>query len=166
MRPAFRTTALLACMLFSATLAGAQPAKQVLWKVVDKNGKVTYHDREPPEGTEGTITRIEMNLEGNRAAAPPKAQAGKAAPAATKRAAADAELAKAQTRLESARKALEEGRVQTEADTQWMGNVGGGARPVPTEAYNARVKRLEDAVKAAEADVERAQQAVRQAGLD
>lgn len=169
MKAAARTLALIPALLFAATLAGAQPSSQTLWKVVDKNGKVTYFDKEPPAGTEGTVTRIDMNLEANRAAAPKapaKGDGAKPAAAGTKRAAAEADLAKAEARLEAARKSLAEGSEQTDADTQWLGNVKGGARPVATEEYTARVKRLEAAVKTAEADVERARQAVRQAGVD
>ena len=169
MKAVARTLVLVPPLLLAATLAGAQPSSQVLWKVVDKNGKVTYFDKEPPAGTEGTVTRIEMNLEANRAAAPKapaKGDATKPAPAATRRAAAEADLARAESRLADARKALAEGSVQSDADTQWLGTVKGGARPVPTEEYSARVKRLEAAVKSAEADVDRARQAVRQAGVD
>jgi colicin import membrane protein len=169
MKAVARALALLPPLLFAATLAGAQPSSQTLWKVVDKNGKVTYYDKEPPAGTEGTVTRIEMNLEANRAAAPKapaKGDAAKPSASGTRRAAAEADLAKAEARLDAARKALAEGSAQTDADTQWMGNVKGGARPAPTEEYKARVSRLQAAVKAAEADVERARKAVRQAGVD
>jgi hypothetical protein len=40
-----------------------------------------------------------------------------------------------------------------------VGNVGGGARPVPTEAYEKRLAALEEAVRAAEEEVRRAQKA-------
>ena len=172
MKSPYRRIAVLVPLLFAASLACGQPAKQVMWKIVDKNGKVTYVDQEPPKDFDGQVTRIEVDLAGNRAAAPkgspPPGSAGELKPSATesKRAAANAELAKAQSRLETARKALADGREPTEAETQWIGKKGGGARPVPTEAHEVRVRKLEDEVKAAEAEVERAQKAARQAGID
>jgi hypothetical protein len=37
---------------------------------------------------------------------------------------------------------------------------------VPTEAFHARIKALDEAVKAAEAELDRAQKAARMAGID
>ena len=47
-----------------------------------------------------------------------------------------------------------------------MGNKGGGARAVPTDAYHQRIRKLEDDVKVAEENLERAQQAARRAAID
>jgi hypothetical protein len=168
MKPVARAIAWITPLLLAASLAGAQPAKQTLWKVVDKNGKVTYYDQEP-KGVEGQVTKIEMNLESNRAAppkVPPPSTPAQSGSKESRRAAADADLARAQERLDAARKALADGREPTPEETSWVGKQGGGARPVPTAAYDARLRRLEDAVKAAEADVERAQSAARQAAID
>ena len=52
-----------------------------------------------------------------------------------KRVKADAELARARENLEAAKKAREDGKDPTPEETQWLGKKGGGARPVPTEAY-------------------------------
>ena len=79
---------------------------------------------------------------------------------------ADAEVARARDRLEEAKKAREEGKDPTPEETQWMGKVGGGARPVPTDAYHARIKALDDALKAAEEEYERARKAARMAAID
>ncbi len=73
-----------------------------------------------------------------------------------KRVKADAELARARERLEEAKKAREEGKDPTPEETRWLGKKGGGARPEPTDAYHARIKSLDEAVAAAEAEYERA----------
>jgi hypothetical protein len=43
----------------------------------------------------------------------------------------------------------------------WVGRKGGGARPEISESYAARVKKLEDAVRVAEQDVERLERTTR-----
>ena len=63
-------------------------------------------------------------------------------------------------------KAREDGKDPTPEETRWLGKKGGGARPEPTDAYHARIKGLDDAVKAAEAELERARDAARMAAID
>ena len=72
----------------------------------------------------------------------------------------------AQDALDEAKKALKDGQEPREGELDSMGKKGGGARPVPTEAYLQRIKALEDAVKAAEESLDRAQKAARQAAID
>ncbi len=172
MKTMARRIALFAApLVFVATHAMAELEKQVVWKLVDKKGKVTYVDSAPPKDYEGKVTRIEIDLTANRAtltnigeSSPPKVLPLTAPE--LKRVKADAELARARDRLEEAKKALADGKEPTPEETQWVGKVGGGARPVPTDAYHARIKTLEDAVKAATAEVDRAQKAARQAAID
>jgi hypothetical protein len=157
--------------LLVATFALAEPDKQVVYRLVDKKGKTTYADKAPGKEFEGKVTRIEVDLKANRAMLKP---VGESTPPVTlpltapelKRVKADAELARANEILEAAKKALEDGKEPKEDETQFVGKVGGGARPVQTEAYNARIKKLEDAVKSAEAEVDRARTAARQASID
>ena len=157
--------------LLAATPLLAEPDKQVIYRLVDKNGKTTYSEKAPGKDYPGKVTRIEVDLKANRAMLKP---ADDAAPPVTlpltapelKRVKADAELARAQQLLEAARKAFEDGKEPKEDETQFIGKVGGGARPVQTDAYHARIKKLEDAVKEAEAEVERARKAARQAAID
>jgi hypothetical protein len=172
MSPRFRLLAYLVPLVLAATLARAEPQKQVIWKLVDQKGKVTYADKAPPKDFPGKATRIEVDLAANTAkltnVGEPSAPAMLLPLTAPelKRVKADAELARARENLEAARKALADGQEPTEEETLRIGKVGGGARPVPTDAYHARIKRLEDDVKAAEAELDRAQKAARQAAID
>jgi hypothetical protein len=171
MRPVFGKLAILAPALFTAVLAQAQPQTQVIWKLVDKKGKVTYADKAPGRDFPGQVTRIEVDLNANKATL---TRPGESLPPTTlpltapemKRVRADAELIRARENLEAARKALTDGKEPTPEETQWVGKVGGGARPVPTDAYHARIKSLEEAVKSAEAELDRTQKAARQAAVD
>jgi hypothetical protein len=166
-----RLLALLAPTLLAVAFAAAADDKQVVWKLVDKKGKVTYADKAPPKDFDGKVTRIEVDLNANRATL---VNVGESSPPVLlpltdpqlKRVKADAEVARARDRLEEAKKAREEGKDPTPEETQWMGKVGGGARPVPTDAYHARIKALDDALKAAEEEYERARKAARMAAID
>lgn len=157
----------VALLLASAALA---QGTQVLWKLVDKKGRVTYADQ-PPKDFDGVVTRIEVPLDARSASpsAPPPARPGASGAAAPGPAAgnpagsgnAGAELEKARARLEEARRALESGKEPGPDDVVWVGRKGGGARPEISEAYAARVKKLEDAVRASEAEVERLERGAR-----
>jgi len=167
----FRLPALAVPALALASLAFAQPDTQVVYRLVDKNGKTTYAGKPPGRDFDGQVTRIVVDLKANRAtlnalggSSPPVTMPLSAPELA--RVKADAELARAEAALESARRALEGGKEPTAEETQFIGKAGGGARPVLTDAYHARMRKLEDAVKAAEADVDRARKAARQAAID
>ena len=166
-----RPMAILSAALLCATVALAEGEKQVVWKLVDKKGKVTYADKAPPKDYDGKVTRIEVDLSANRATliTPGEGSAPVLLPLTApelKRVKTEAELARAKERLEEARKAREDGKDPTPDETRWLGKKGGGARPEPTEAYHARIKALDDAVKAAEAEVEIARKAARMAAID
>ncbi len=158
----------LLAVAFAAVAAGD---KQVVWKLVDKKGKITYADKAPPKEYDGKVTRIEVDLKANRATL---VTVGESSPPVLlplsapelKRVRADAEVVRARESLEEAKKAREEGEEPTPEETQWIGKVGGGARPVPTDAYHARIKALDDALKAAEKEYERARKAARMAAID
>ena len=171
MQRSLRLLSVFLATTLSATLAMGQGDKQVVWKLVDKAGKVTYADKAPAKDYDGKVTRIEVDLNANRAKLINLGETS--APVLLpltapelKRVKADAELARASERLEEARKAREEGKDPTPEETRWLGNKGGGARPEPTDAYHERVKSLDDAVKAAEAEYERARNAARMAAID
>ena len=164
-------SALVAPSLLAVAFAAVADDKQVVWKLVDKQGKVTYADKAPPKEYDGKVTRIEVDLTANRAKL---VNVGESAPPVLlpltapemKRVKAEAELAQAAEKLEAAKKAREAANEPTPEETQWMGKKGGGARPVPTEAYHERVKKLDAALKAAEEDFERARKAARMAAID
>jgi hypothetical protein len=163
--------ALIALSLLASPWADAAGDRQVVWKLVDKKGKVTYVDKAPPKDFDGKVTRIEVDLSANSASLVTVGEGSKAikmpltAPE-LKRVRADAELARARENLEAAKKAREDGKDPTPEETRWLGKKGGGARPEPTEAYHARIKALDEAVKAAEAEVDKAQKAARMAAID
>jgi exonuclease VII small subunit len=142
-------------------LAAALPAAaQTLYKLIDKNGKVTYVDT-PPKDFDGKVVPIEVDPNRNRATLtnPEDAQRALAEKGRALNA-ADEELKRAQERLEAARRNLADARENPrEGEVERVGNVGGGARPVPTEAYEKRLAALEEAVRSAEEEVRRAQKA-------
>ena len=144
-------------------LAAAMPvAAQTLYKLIDKNGKVTYADA-PPKDFDGQVVPIEVDPNRNRATltSPGGDEAQRALIDKARAAdAADRDLKAAQERLDAARENLAFARENPlEGEVARIGNVGGGARPVPTEAYERRLAGLEEAVKAAEEDVRRLEKA-------
>ena len=163
--------AILATAFLAAPHALAEADKQVVWKLVDKKGKVTYVDKAPSKDFDGKVTRIEVDLTANRARL---VNLGETSPPVLlpltapelKRVKADAELARAREVLEAARKAREEGKDPTPEETRWLGKKGGGARPEPTEAYHARIKTLDEALKIAEEKFEAARKTARMAAID
>ena len=132
-------------------------AAQTVYKLIDRNGKVTYAEK-PPKYFDGQVIRIDINPEANRATltapAPPRELAPHPAPPT----AADhrgEQLDAARKKLEEATKALADARDNPgEDDMRFMGNVGGGVRRVPTEAYQQRLAILERQVKEAKDEVD------------
>jgi hypothetical protein len=146
-----RTRFIVAFLLAGVPLAAAA---QTLYKLVDKNGKVTYA-QEAPKGFDGTVTRIDVDPNANTATFPKFTPP--APPAAAKGAKNGERVLSPQEKLERARQALAQARDNPgPEDVTRVGNVGGGTRPVPTEAYTRRLAELERAVRDAEDDVRRA----------
>lgn len=143
-------------------LASAPAIAQTLYKLIDKNGKVTYADK-PPKDYDGKVIPIEVDPARNRATltTPGTPEAERALGEKLKASeAADARLKQAQTRLDNARKNLALARDNPlEGEVERRGVAGGGTRPVFTEAYERRIAGLEEAVKAAEEEVRQAQKA-------
>jgi len=136
-----------------ATLAAAQ----TLYKLIDKNGKVTYSETAPKDFP-GQVIRIDINPDANTATLP-KLPPRESAPATSSGARSpDARGSSAQDRLDAARKALAQARENPgEDEVTWIGNKGGGTRAIPSEAYRAKLDKLEADVKAAEEEVRRAE---------
>ena len=148
MRPSRFTLLVLACAVAALPAAG-----ETLYKMVDRQGKVTYGEK-PPKDFDGQVTRIDIDPKANTAtlpkppapaAAPPKV--GPDVPVGIK-VVTNAE--RARDNLDKARKALEEARANPEY--RYIANAGAGTRQVPSEDYQARVAQLEQAVKKAEAE--------------
>lgn len=142
-------------LLMAVALACIPAAAQTLYKLIDKNGKVTYADS-PPKNFDGQVIPIEIDPNRNRAAGlnrevdlTDKMRAQDAA---------DLRVKQAQEKLEAARKNLAFARENPqEGEVERMGNAKGGTRPVPTEAYEKRIAKLEEAVRVAEEEVKKAQ---------
>lgn len=129
---------------------------QTLYKLIDKNGKVTYSES-PPKDFDGKVIRMDIDPNANKATMP-KGSALKEEGAAAKNASADEAVRSARLRLDNARKALADARDNpAEADIQRIGKKGGGARAEPTEDYQRRLEKLERDVKDAEEDLQKAQ---------
>jgi hypothetical protein len=154
-----RSIPLLATALLLA--AAAPSVAQTVYKLIDRNGKVTYSE-EPPKDFDGRVIRIDIDPNANKATlgvpkpveAPARVEPG-AKPKETAPQPTQAQkLEAAQDRLEKARKALTDAREHPgDGDIRFIGNVGGGTRPVPTEEYQQRLAGLERAVKEAEDEV-------------
>jgi hypothetical protein len=148
-----RLLVMTAASLLFATAASAQ----TLYKLIDRNGKVTYSESKPKE-FDGQVIRLDIDPNANTATLPkPTApSAGAAARAAGAKNEAIIRLEGAQERLERAKVALQNARDNpTEGDFNFVGNAGGGTRRVPTDAYLQRLSRLEEEVRQAEEAVAR-----------
>lgn len=158
---ALKRNALTVIALAASTLlAGAPALAQTVYKLIDKNGKVTYAE-EPPKYFDGQVIRIDIDPNANKATLgnPDPTRSGEpAGPKAkkprreTEQPSSRAERAEeARQKLEDARNALADARDHpAEGDVQFIGNVRGGTRPVPSETYQRRLDALERAVKEAE----------------
>ena len=159
-----RIALLLAFIASVATDATAQ----TLYKLIDKNGKVTYSE-EPPKNFDGKVIRMDIDPNANSATlTKPRAGSegggssfqGELRQQAHKREQAKEQADSLRAELEEARKALEEARANPgDENLTFAGTAGKGTRPVPTEAYRerlakmeAQVKRLEVALTKAESD--------------
>ena len=154
MKTMFLRTALAAAVSLAATSTDA--FAQTLYKLIDKNGKITYSES-PPKDFDGKVIRMDIDPNANTATMP-KGSALKEEGAAAKNASADDAVRSARQRLENAKKALADARDNPgETDIQRIGNKGGGTRPQPTEDYQRRLEKLEKDVKDAEEDLQKAQ---------
>lgn len=140
----------IALLAVSATVQA-----QTLYKLIGKDGKVTYAEK-PPKDFDGKVIRLDIDPKANTATLP-KGSVLQEESEPSKRAAARADQLKAaQSRVDAARKALADARDNPgEGDVARMGKKGGGTRPVPTEDYERRLDRLERDVKEAEDDLQK-----------
>jgi hypothetical protein len=146
---------------FALALASLPAAAQTVYKLIDRNGKVTYSE-EPPKNFDGKVIRIDIDPNANRASlgTGPKTDPGQSHEEAKGKAKAEGpsreeRLEQAKRKLDAARKALDDAKQNPgDGDIQWLGKVGGGARPVPSEAYQQRLAQLERAVKEAQDEVQ------------
>lgn len=157
-----------ALMLLAACAVLALPASaQVLYKLIDKNGKVTYAEK-PPANFDGKVIRMDIDPNANTATLPkPGAAPATGSETQSKDSEALRRAVQAKTReqdkLDRARSKVDDAKQRLQDlidnpgddDVVRVGKVGGGSRPVFTEEYQAKIQRAEAAVKAAEEEYER-----------
>jgi hypothetical protein len=142
-------------LLLALALAAPAAHAQGMYRSVMPDGKIVYGDKPAPGAKESK----KLNLAPLNIATPPQApdtvQPVNPADGTTGNN-ANAEVAAAKQRLEAAQKALNEGREQREGDRIGVAK-GGGATSRLSDTYLDRVKALEDAVAAAQQQLEAAQ---------
>ena len=140
---------------------------ETLYKLIDKNGKVTYSESKP-KTFDGQVIRIDIDPNANTATLekPQPAAAGEGranrergerkSPAQMDE---EARIAQARERLAAAQKALQDAKDNPkDGDMMMVGKVGGGVRNIPSDAYQQRLDGLEAEVKNAQDDLRRAEQ--------
>lgn len=141
-------------VLFAALACGAAAA-QTLYKLIDKNGKVTYSE-EAPKNFDGQVIKIVVDPNANTATLPKYEETVRAKPKDDKARAVKVDELK--ERVAQRKAALADAQNNPgEGDIGRMGTVGGFARPVPSESYLKRLADLERAVKEAEEDLQAAE---------
>jgi hypothetical protein len=162
----FRRTLFAAAFAFAC---GSVPA-QTLYKLIDKDGKVTYSEK-PPKDFDGKVVPMDIDPNRNTATLPKPAKSEDAPPKAGERKPRRVEtdggkkgvdsadrVRELQDRVDAARKALESARDNPGPDDILrLGTKSGGARPVPSESYARRLTSLEDQLKQAEEELKRAE---------
>lgn len=147
---AFRMKRVATALALVAVCATFAASAQTLYKLIDKNGKVTYSNEEPKD-FDGKVIRIEVDPKANTATLP-KYQPS--APASRSR----VDVRALQEKVAERRAALDKAKNNPgDDDVQWVGNAGGGTRAVPTEAYQRRLAGLERSLKEAEDELHAAQ---------
>ncbi len=140
---------------FIAALAIATGADaQTLYKLIDKNGKVTYAEK-PPKDFDGKVIRLDIDPNANTATLPkPSAQSAPVDRSSD----SDVRVKAAREKLEAARKAYDQAlNNPADGDVSFVGNKGGGTRAVQSDTYAKRLAGLEQAVKEAEEELKRAE---------
>jgi hypothetical protein len=150
----------------AAGLLAFHASAEVLYKLIDKNGKVTYSE-EKPKNFDGQVIRIDIDPNANTATLP-KGQRARSAEdtprprsdGGPKKADKEAQVAAARERLEAAQRALQDVRDHpSDSDVQILGNKGGGVRMLPSAEYQKKLDDLELAVKRAQEELRRLEQA-------
>src|SRR5471032_3015160 len=150
--PLIRRIARLLAWALLATTAHAQ----AVFRSVMPNGKIVYGNKPEPGAKESKqVNLAPLNISAPTPGSPGSAGSAEPSPAAGNNI---PDVPTAERNLEAAKKALEAGREQQEGDRTGVAK-GGGASSRLTDAYVQRVKGLEDAVAAAQTQLEAAQRA-------
>lgn len=153
------TVELLLASLIGSAIASGDVMAETLYKLIDKDGKVTYV-QDPPKNFDGKVIRLDIDTKANTAEGRRPASAQTSNEAILKRPNPDVawldKLNDARAKLDAARKAYADARDNPGPDeVRRIGSVKGGARPVFTEEYQQKLDRLAAEVKQAEAEVDK-----------
>ena len=146
-----RSLALIAGLTFGTAVFLTPAVAQTLYKLIDKNGKVTYSEKAPKD-FDGKVVPMNIDPNANRATLPRPSRTDTrgASPAAGGASAVQA----AREKLDTAKKALQDAIDNPgEGDIQRVGTTKGFTRPVPTEEYKKKLATLEENVKKAEEEL-------------
>ena len=143
-------------LLLVLALASPAALAQGMFRSVMPDGKIVYGDKPAPGASESK----KLNLAPLNIASPPSAPDTAQQPTnpadGSQPGNNSAEVAAAKQRLEAAQKALNDGREQREGDRVGVAKGGAGTSRL-SESYLDRVKALEDAVTAAQQQLDAAQ---------
>ncbi len=144
-----RTARFAAAAMLCLGFAAAQGAlAQTLYKLIDKNGKITYSE-EKPKNFDGQVIPMNIDPKANTATLPKANFAPKPKPSAQ-------DIEQAQDRVDKAKLALQNAKDHPTAEEKMMvGKVGGGVRYVESEDYQKKITQLEQDVKDAEDNLAR-----------
>lgn len=144
----------------AAAVAAQDACAETLYKLIDKKGKVTYVEK-PPKDFDGQVIRLEIDPKANTATfpKPPPAKAAEAQKATPAKAPSmEDRLRTARAKVDAAKQALADAQANPrDGEIRFIGNVGGGTRPVPTPEYQARLEGLERDLREAEEELRRAE---------
>ena len=128
-----------------------------LYKLIDKNGKITYSE-EKPKSFDGQVIELNIDRNANTAVLPKPTPVTETA--ARKREAADKKdqhLEDLKTRLDEAKKKLQDAKDNPgPEDVDRVGTKSGFTRAVPTPAYEKKLAELQEKVAQAEQELKRA----------
>ena len=155
-----RIVYLLAAVAAAVSWCSADAAAQTLYKLVDKNGKVTYSES-PPKEFDGKVIRMDIDPKANTATLPKPtapAPASKPSAASSSTAGGGDSVQAARDKVDAAKKALQDAQENPREDeVRRVGTTKGFTRPVPTEEYQKRLAALEENVRKAEEELRVAQ---------
>jgi hypothetical protein len=160
----------VAALLTTVSLAGANAQAAVLYKLTDRLGNVTYSDS-VPRGFDGAVARLEIDPSASSVPSeqiPSLLVPAPAQPSSTRIAVAranvdDERLRAARGRVDAARQALASARDNSTAE-DWIyyaRNPVTGARRMPSPEYAQRLERLEQDVVVAEGDLSTLEREIR-----
>ena len=144
---------LAACAAALAWCSGDAVA-QTLYKLIDKNGKVTYSEKAPKD-FDGKVVPMNIDPKANTATLPkPSASPQPESRGSSTAQGSGSAVQAARDKLEAAKKALQDAMDNPkEGEVQRVGTTKGFTRPVPTEDYQKRIAALEENVKKAEEEL-------------